>query len=310
MKIAILGAAGGVGQALSLLLKNQLPSGSKLYLYDIIPGIFGIAEDLSHIPTNVIVTGFSANHIKSALHNVNIVLITAGISRKIKTNRSELLNINAKIIYNLIENVAQQCPEALIGIITNPINTIIPIAAQILKKFNAYNKNKLFGITTLDVIRANTFVAELKNKDPKEIEVKVIGGHSFETILPLLYQIRNIKLTEEEIKILTTRIKNAGTKVINSKKGIGSATLSMGQAANRFCLSLVHALNGKNNIIECAYVDSDNQYSPFFAQPILLGCQGIKERLPINLNNPYEKKQLENILKILKKEIELVSNFF
>ncbi|WMY96370.1 MAG: malate dehydrogenase [Arsenophonus sp.] len=310
MKIAILGAAGGVGQALALLLKNQLPSGSKLHLYDIKPGISGIAKDLSHIPTNVIVIGFAADHITSALRNVNIVLITAGISRKKKIQRSELLSTNAKIIYNLIENVAQKCPEALIGIITNPINTIVPLAAQVLKKFGAYDKNKLFGITTLDVMRANTFVAELKNKNPKEIEIKVIGGHSAETILPLLYQIKDIKLTEEEIKILITRIKNAGAEVIHSKAGIGSATLSMGQAAARFCLSLVYALNGKSNIIECAYVDSDNQYSQFFAQPILLGCSGIEERLPINLNNPYEKKQLEHVLKKLKKEIELVNNFF
>ncbi|WMY95622.1 MAG: malate dehydrogenase [Arsenophonus sp.] len=310
MKIAILGAAGGVGQALSLLLKNQLPSGSKLHLYDITPGISGIAKDLNHIPTNVIVIGFSANQIKSALQNVNIVLIAAGISRKTETHRSELLNINGKIIYNLIENVAQQCPKALIGIITNPINTIVPLAAQVLKKFGAYDRNKLFGITTLDVMRANTFVAQLKNKDPKEIEIQVIGGHSAETILPLLHHIKNIKLTEEEIKILIARIQNAGTDVINSKAGTGSATLSMGQATARFCLSLVHALNGKSNIIECTYVDSDDQYTPFFAQPILLGCSGIKKRLPINISNPYEKKQLEHIFKKLKKDIELVNNFF
>ncbi|WP_348666083.1 malate dehydrogenase [Arsenophonus symbiont of Ornithomya chloropus] len=310
MKIAILGAAGGVGQALSLLLKNQLPSGSKLHLYDITIGISGIAKDLSHIPTNVTVVGFSADDIKPALHNVDIVLITAGISRKPGKYRSELFNINANIIYKLIENIAQQCPRALIGIITNPINTIVPLAAQVLKKYGTYDKNKLFGITTLDVIRANTFVAELKNKDPQEIEVKVIGGHSNETILPLLNQIKNIKLTEEEIKTLIARIQNAGTEVINSKAGNGSATLSTGQAAARFCLSLVDALNGKKNIIECSYVDSDNQYSKFFAQPILLGCDGIKERLPININTIDEKKQLEEILKKLKKEIESVNHFF
>ncbi|WMY95217.1 MAG: malate dehydrogenase [Arsenophonus sp.] len=310
MKIAILGAAGGVGQALSLLLKNQLPSGSTLHLYDIASAIYGIAKDLSHIPTNVIVVGFSTNNIKLALHNVDIVLITAGITRKPGTHRSELFNINAKIIYNLIKNVAYQCPQALIGIITNPINTIIPLAAQVLKKFGVYNKNKLFGITTLDVIRANTFVAELKNKNPKEIEVNVIGGHSSETMLPLLNQIQNIKLTKTEIKILIKRIQNAGAEVINSKEGNGSATLSTGQAAARFCLSLVHAaLNKKNNIIECAYIDSDGKYSNFFAQPVLLGSEGIKERLPIKISNLCEKKQLKHIIKQLKQDIDLVNHF-
>lgn len=53
MKVAVLGAAGGIGQALALLLKNQLPSGSELSLYDIAPVTPGVAVDLSHIPTAV-----------------------------------------------------------------------------------------------------------------------------------------------------------------------------------------------------------------------------------------------------------------
>ncbi|MGP1782912.1 lactate/malate family dehydrogenase, partial [Shewanella frigidimarina] len=58
MKVAVLGAAGGIGQALALLLKTQLPAGSKLSLYDIAPVTPGVAVDLSHIPTDVEVKGF------------------------------------------------------------------------------------------------------------------------------------------------------------------------------------------------------------------------------------------------------------
>jgi malate dehydrogenase len=53
MKVAVLGAAGGIGQALALLLKNRLPAGSELSLYDIAPVTPGVAADLSHIPTDV-----------------------------------------------------------------------------------------------------------------------------------------------------------------------------------------------------------------------------------------------------------------
>ncbi|STL78722.1 malate dehydrogenase [Escherichia coli] len=58
MKVAVLGAAGGIGQALALLLKTQLPSGSELSLYDIAPVTPGVAVDLSHIPTAVKIKGF------------------------------------------------------------------------------------------------------------------------------------------------------------------------------------------------------------------------------------------------------------
>ncbi|WGL98563.1 malate dehydrogenase [Arsenophonus sp. aPb] len=309
MKLAILGAAGGIGQALALLLKNQLPSGSELCLYDIAPVTPGVAKDLSHIPTDVKVIGFAGEDPTPALDGADVVLISAGVARKPGMDRSDLFNINAGIVRNLIEKVAHSCPKALIGIITNPVNTTVPIAAEVLKKAGVYDRNRLFGVTTLDIIRSNTFVAELKGKKPQEIEVTVIGGHSGVTILPLLSQIPTVNFTEQEAEELTKRIQNAGTEVVEAKAGGGSATLSMGQAAARFGLSLIHALNGKENIIECAYVESDGEYARFFAQPIRLGKNGIEERLPINIMNTHEKNKLENMLVTLNKDIKLGEDF-
>ena len=59
---------------------------------------------------------------------------------------------------NLIEHVAKTCPKACVGIITNPVNTTVAIAAEVLKKAGVYDKRKLFGVTTLDVLRSETFV--------------------------------------------------------------------------------------------------------------------------------------------------------
>ncbi len=67
MKVAVLGAAGGIGQALALLLKNRLPAGSELSLYDIAPVTPGVAVDLSHIPTDVKVKGFCGEDPSPAL---------------------------------------------------------------------------------------------------------------------------------------------------------------------------------------------------------------------------------------------------
>ncbi|KAA1182942.1 malate dehydrogenase [Photorhabdus heterorhabditis] len=309
MKVAVLGAAGGIGQALALLLKTQLPSGSELSLYDIAPVTPGVAVDLSHIPTEVKIEGFAGEDATPALEGADVVLISAGVARKPGMDRSDLFNVNAGIVRNLVEQVAKTCPKALVGIITNPVNTTVAIAAEVLKKAGVYDKNRLFGITTLDVIRSNTFVAELKGKKPQEIEVPVIGGHSGVTILPLLSQIPGMNFTDEELVALTKRIQNAGTEVVEAKAGGGSATLSMGQAAARLGLSLVRGLQGESNVVECAYVEGDGKYARFFAQPVRLGKNGVEEHLDIGKLSDFEQKALEDMLDVLRKDIELGENF-
>lgn len=309
MKVAVLGAAGGIGQALALLLKTQLPAGSELSLYDIAPVTPGVAVDLSHIPTAVKIEGFSGEDATPALNGADIVLISAGVARKPGMDRSDLFNVNAGIVRNLIEQVASTSPKALIGIITNPVNTTVAIAAEVLKKAGVYDKNKLFGITTLDIIRANTFVAELKGKQPQELNVPVVGGHSGVTILPLLSQIPGVTFTGQEAADLTKRIQNAGTEVVEAKAGGGSATLSMGHAAAVFGLSLVRALKGESNIVQYAYVEGDGEHARFFSQPLLLGKNGIVERRPIGALSAFEQQSLDGMLDTLKKDIVLGEEF-
>ncbi|QDF68024.1 malate dehydrogenase [Shewanella sp. SNU WT4] len=309
MKVAVLGAAGGIGQALALLLKTQLPAGSSLSLYDIAPVTPGVAVDLSHIPTAVTVKGFAGEDPTPALVGADIVLISAGVARKPGMDRSDLFNINAGIVRNLIEKVAITAPTALIGIITNPVNTTVAIAAEVLKKAGVYDKKRLFGITTLDVIRAETFVAEAKGLNVADVKVNVIGGHSGVTILPLLSQIEGVKFSDAEIASMTQRIQNAGTEVVEAKAGGGSATLSMGQAAFRFCQSLVKGLNGEANVIECAYVDGGSEHAQFFAQPILLGKHGIEKILPYGEVSSYEAQARDAMLDTLKADIVLGVEF-
>ncbi|WP_218354737.1 malate dehydrogenase [Alteromonas lipotrueiana] len=309
MKVAVLGAAGGIGQALSLLLKTQLPAGSELALYDVAPVVPGVAVDLSHIPTAVKVTGHGKDDLGVALTDANIVLIPAGVPRKPGMDRSDLFNTNASIVKALVEGVAEHCPEACLGIITNPVNTTVAIAAETLKAKGVYDKNKLFGVTTLDVIRAETFVAELKDVDPANIHVPVIGGHSGTTILPLLSQVEGVSFSEDEVSKLTTRIQNAGTEVVEAKAGGGSATLSMGQAAARFCLSLTAAMQGEN-VVEYTYVQTDDsEDASFFAHPVRLGPNGVEEILPYGDLSEFEQKAKEDMLEGLRGDIKLGVDF-
>ena len=308
MKIVLLGAAGGIGQALGLILKTQLPAGSDLSLYDIAPVTPGVAADLSHIPTAVNVKGFAGEDPSQALENADIVLISAGVARKPGMDRSDLFNINAGIVKNLVSVCADTCPKALIGIITNPVNTTVAIAAEVLKQKGVYDPARLFGITTLDIIRSNTFVAEAKGVNPEDVEVPVIGGHSGVTILPLLSQ-SGFDFTDEEITSMTTRIQNAGTEVVEAKAGGGSATLSMGQAAARFGLSLVRALNGESNVVECSYIEGPDDKTRFFAQPVLLGKNGVEKVLDYGTLTTFEESTLDNALDILRGDIAKGESF-
>ncbi|MGL5949026.1 MAG: malate dehydrogenase [Aeromonas sp.] len=303
MKVAILGAAGGIGQALALLLKNRLPAGTALSLYDVAPATPGVAADLSHIPTDVTVTGFAGSDVAPALVNADVVLISAGVARKPGMDRSDLFNVNADIVKNLVEQCAAHCPQALIGLITNPVNSTVPIAAAVLKAAGVYDKRRLFGISTLDVLRSETFVAQAAGLKVDDVRVNVIGGHSGVTILPLLSQVAGASLSAEQIAMMTKRIQNAGTEVVEAKAGGGSATLSMGQAACRFALSLIKGLQGEANVVECAFVEGESEYAAFFAQPLLLGKNGIEQWLPHGELSAFERDALTQMLPTLQADI-------
>lgn len=308
MKVTVLGAAGGIGQALSLLLKLNLPAGTDLALYDLAPVTPGVAVDLSHIPTAVKVTGYGKDDLHTALADADVVMIPAGMPRKPGMDRSDLFNINAGVVKTLAEAIVVQCPKALVGVITNPVNTTVAIAAEVFKKAGTYDAKRLFGVTTLDVIRAETFIAELKGKNPAELIVPVIGGHSGTTILPLLSQVKDVTFTDEEVAALTYRIQNAGTEVVEAKAGGGSATLSMGQAAARFCVSLIKGLQGET-VTEYAYVEGKGEHARFFAQPITLGKNGVEALLDIGALSAYEQNAMNDMLPTLKADIALGEEF-
>lgn len=114
-------------------------------------------------------------------------MIPAGLPRKPGMTRDELFTKNAGIVAALITGVAKWCPKAYVLVISNPVNSTVPIAAGVLKAHNVFDARKLFGVTTLDVVRASTFTSEITGeKDPRKLTVPVVGGHSGDTIVPLL----------------------------------------------------------------------------------------------------------------------------
>merc|ERR1712066_1197192 len=128
------------------------------------------------------------DNLKKALDGCQVVVIPAGVPRKPGMTRDDLFNINAGIVKTLITGCAEACPKACILIISNPVNSTVSIAYEVLKAKGVYDPRKLFGVTTLDVCRARTFVAEAKGNDVNKVKVPVVGGHAGTTIVPLLSQ--------------------------------------------------------------------------------------------------------------------------
>lgn len=150
--------------------------------------------------------------------------------------RDDLFNINAGIVKGLIETIAEVAPKAYILIISNPVNSTVPIAAEVLKAKGVFDPKRLFGVTTLDVVRAETFVAEIiGEKNPQSLNIPVIGGHSGETIVPLFSQAKPaVKIPADKLADLVKRVQFGGDEVVKAKDGAGSATLSMAYAGYRY----------------------------------------------------------------------------
>jgi len=176
----------------------------------------------------------------------------------------------------------------------------------VFKAQNVYNPKRLFGVTTLDVVRASRFISEIKNTDPADENVPVIGGHSGVTIVPLLSQSNHPDLSGNALDEYVNRVQFGGDEVVKAKGGAGSATLSMAMAGARFAESLLKAAQGEKGVIEPTFVDSPlykDQGIDFFASKVELGPNGVEKIHPVGKITGYEQKLLDNCLSDLKKNI-------
>ena len=166
-----------------------------------------------------------------------------------------------------------------------------------------YNPKKVCGVTTLDVCRANTFVAANQGMDPTALDVTVIGGHAGITILPLLSQVPGAKISDADREALTRRIQFGGDEVVKAKAGGGSATLSMAYAGYLFTEGVIKGLKGES-VTQCAFVESTLTDASFFASPCRFGPNGVEQVLPFGELSAYEKGWFDKMLPELKAQIQ------
>ncbi|AMD18614.1 HBL288Cp [Eremothecium sinecaudum] len=268
VKVALLGAAGGIGQPLTLLLKTQL--GAKilgqenkqleLALYDIAPILEGVSADVSHVNTPVLLKHYipkdrdDESALSECLQGASLVIIPAGVPRKPGMSRDDLFAINAGIIRTLAKGIAGNCDlsKVFVLVISNPVNSLVPVMVEELAKeakrleIAAPVQRRVFGVTHLDAVRASTFLQQLTNYSGNRVpSVPVIGGHSGETILPLFGEAqKELGFSDEQLAKLVHRVQYGGDEVVEAKKGAGSATLSMAYAGYEFASNFADLLLG------------------------------------------------------------------
>merc|ERR1719409_2205963 len=311
-KVCVCGGAGGIGQPLSMLMSMD-SNVKELCVFDLniamVPAA-GVAADLGHVERKSVVRGYEMivggkpiDNLKECLTGCHLVLVPAGLPRKPGMTRDDLFKTNADIAKGIVEACAAYCPNAILLLIVNPVNSVVPAMAELYKKKGLDHK-KIIGVTTLDCVRANKFVGTMTGKDPTSIDIPVIGGHAGATIMPVFSQDAAGKTIDAaKIEALDKRVQDAGTEVVMAKNGKGSATLSMAYAGARMGRAVLAGLAG-TPVTECAYVQSNVSELPYFTSKVTFGRNGVEKVHPIGQLNDYEKTRLAEATKTLKTEME------
>ena len=192
---------------------------------------------------------------------------------------------------DLIREYVMICPRAIMLVVTNPINAIVPFVAELLKAYGAFDAGRLFGVTTLDVVRAETFLAEVEGSveagDGRNVDV--VGGHSPQTIVPLMSLARpRARVRAMVLERVVNRVRFGGREVYYAKEQNGGATLSTAYAVSRFTEAVCKGLQGDRGTVRCAYVHlpgivSGNEIAKtvgvdYFAMPVELA---VKDSCPV-----------------------------
>merc|ERR1712168_1133443 len=200
-KVAVLGAAGGIGQPLALLLKCNT-SVTGVNVYDVAPVTPGVGADLSHIDTRANVESFVGDDLEAAVAGCDVVLIPAGVPRKPGMTRDDLFNTNATIVANLTRACARAAPNAVVGIISNPVNSTVPIACEIYKKE---------GVASDKVMVSPPWISSVPTNSLPLWAVKIQSMSTFQSLAVMLVSQSSqfyLKLFQRESSIIFPKLKS------------------------------------------------------------------------------------------------------
>lgn len=283
-KITVVGA-GNVGTTTAQLIAEK--NLADVVLVDIVEGIpQGKALDIQEAcplwNSSSKVTG--TNTYKETAGS-DIVVITAGLARKPGMSRDDLLQANASIINVVARSVAETSPEAVIIVVTNPMD----VMAQLVQQITGIPHKKIIGMGgVLDSSRMRSFIAMELGVPPKDVQTMVLGGHGDQMVpLPRFTTVdgKDISdiLPEERIRAIIERTKNGGAEIVGLLK-TGSAYFAPGASV----VEMIETMYGyKNELLPCS-VYLDGEYGikgVYLGVPVELSAEGIEKIVELPLTN-------------------------
>ncbi|MBC5993589.1 malate dehydrogenase [Pontibacter cellulosilyticus] len=307
MKVTVVGA-GNVGATCADVLAYR-EIANEVVLVDIKEGFAeGKALDIwQKAPINLYDTrtvGVTNDYSKTA--GSDVVVITSGLPRKPGMTRDDLISTNAGIVTSVTENIVKHSPDAIIIVVSNPLD-VMTYAAHITSKLPRTRVMGMAGI--LDTARYRAFLAEALNVSPKDIQAVLMGGHG-DTMVPLprYTTVGGIPVTElideETLNAIVDRTKNGGGELV---KLMGtSAWYAPGSAAAQ----MVEAIVRDQRRVFPVCMKLEGEYGidgVYLGVPVILGKNGIERIIELDLNED-EKQLLETSRGHVKEVMDALDN--
>jgi malate dehydrogenase len=217
--------------------------------------------------------------------NSDVVVITAGLARKPGMSRDDLLIANYEVVKSVTENIARHSPEAILVLVTNPLDAMCTVAHHVSK----FPKHRIVGMAgVLDSARFRTFIAMELNVSVENVTAVVLGGHG-DTMVPVvrLSNVSGIPLSElippDRLAAIVDRTRNGGAEIVKYLK-TGSAYYAPSAAAVEMVESI---LKDKKKVLPCAAL-LEGEYGItglFVGVPVKLGRMGIEKIYELQLNS-------------------------
>ena len=307
MKVTVIGAGNVGATCANVIAHKELVN--ELIVLDIKEGVAeGKALDIwQTAPVNMYdtrVVGVTDDYSKTA--NSEVVVITSGMPRKPGMSRDDLIATNAGIVKSVTGNVIKHSPDAVIIVVSNPLD-VLTYCAYLTAKIDS---SKVFGMAgILDTARYRAFLAEALDCSPKDIQAVLMGGHG-DTMVPLprYTTVGGIPVTEmikkDKLDAIVARTKGGGGEIV---KLLGtSAWYAPGAAAAQMVEAIVK--DQKRIFPCCAWLQGEYGLSDIYlGVPVKLGKNGIEEIIELQLNEE-EKSMLNDSASSVKEVMGVLDN--
>jgi len=299
-KISLIGA-GQIGGTLAHLigLKELV---SEVVLFDVAPGVAkGKALDIAQSSS---VDGFDVKFKGTDkyedIKDSNVIIITAGVPRKPGMSRDDLLGINLKIMKQVAIGVKNNCPEAFVICITNPLDVMV----MAFQKYSKLPTNKVVGMAgILDSSRFKLFLSLELGVPVKEIDAMVMGGHG-DTMVPLPRftkvngkmlndLISEGKISADKVESINQRTRDGGAEIVKYLEK-GSAYYAPAASGVEMAISF---LNDEKKVLPCAaHLNGEYGIKNVYAGvPVLIGNKGVEKIEEIQLDEKEKKEFLNSV---------------